>query len=440
MVTFLRFLLPLLILGATGSVAWWWIKNRPEPKERVIPPTITSVEATRLKLQDYPIALETRGIVRPRTETILLPEVSGMITKITPRFREGAFFEEGDPLLEIDPLNYETAVAIAESNVAQAVTAVAEEKIRGQQRLDDWKRIGKTGQPSDMVLRKPQLAEMEARLRAAEAELEKAERDLQRTVIKAPYVGRVLVQNVDVGQYVSTGTQLAEIFAVDVAEIRLPLTSKQLDFVDLPEAYRGEETAQDGPDAYLRAEVGGKQVTWKGKVVRVEGAIDDRSRQLFVVAQVEDPYEHTADDRPPLKVGLYTDAIVQGKVIEDVFVIQRDAVRAGGEVIVIEEDNTIRRQPVTPFWSDRDFVVIRPEEGGLQVGDVVCTTPLAYPANGARVSPIIDGKAPTTELGGRPGGGPGQKPGGKGKKGDRSKGGAPPGGAAARTPEAKPQT
>lgn len=439
MVTFFRFLLPLLVLGICSSVAWWWIKNRPAPRERAVPPTVTSVEATRLKLQDYPIALETRGIVRPRTETVLIPEVSGQVIEITRHFREGAFFEKGDTLLRIDPLNYETAVAIAKSNLAQAVTAVAEEKARGEQALENWKRLEKKGEPSDLVLRKPQLAEMEARLEAARAELSKAERDLDRTEVKAPYAGRILEQSVDIGQYVSPGTQLARIFAVDVAEIRLPLTSKQLDYVDLAEAYRGEEVDFSGPAALLRAEVGGKDVTWEAQVVRVEGAIDERSRQLFVVAQVKDPYKHTEDDRPPLKVGLYTDAIVQGKVIENVFVIQREAVRAGGEVIVIDNENKIRRQKITPFWSDRDYVLIRPEDGDLEVGDVVCTTPLAYPANGALVSPIIDGVAPSTELGGRPGGGeagrPGKKDGEKGKGGGRPKDAA-----ASHSADEKPRT
>lgn len=436
MVNFFRVLLPLIILGITGSIAWWWIKNRPEPKERPVSPAVTSVEATRLKLQDYPVKLETRGIVRPRTETVLIPEVSGKIIEITRYFREGAFFEAGDPLLKIDPLNYETAVAISKSNVAQAETALAEEITRGQQALENWNRLGKTGQPSDLVLRKPQRAEMEARLVAAKAEQIKAERDLERTVVTAPYAGRVLSQDVDIGQYVSPGTQLAQIFAVDVAEIRLPLTSRQLDFVDLPEAYRGEEIDQEGPAAILYAEIGGKQVHWQGKVVRVEGAIDDRSRQLFVVAQVNDPYKHRENDQPPLKVGLYTDAIVQGKQLEDVFVLEREAVRAGGEVIVIEEDNTIRRQPVTIYWSDRDYVVIRPEENQLKPGDVVCTTPLAYPANGARVSPTIDGVSPTTELGGRPG----RMPGGEGKgKGKGDKGRAKD--AASHPPsDGKPQT
>ena len=401
MVTFLRILIPVLFLGGASLGTWWLVKTKPEPRQRPIPVAVTQVEATRLKTTDYPVAVETRGVVRPRTSTTLIPEVSGQVIEITPEFREGAFFEKGDLLLRIDPLNYETAIAIAESNVAQARTALAEEKIRSEQALENWKRLGKSGQPSDLVLRKPQLAEMEARLRASESELRKAERDLERTEIRAPYPGRVLTQSVDVGQYVSPGTELARIFAVDVAEIRLPLTSRQLDFVDLPSVYRGEKPDQPGPDVLLRAEIGGTVETWKGQVVRVEGAIDERSRQLFVVAQVDDPYAHNAGDRPPLKIGLYADAVVEGKILDDVFVLPRAAVRAGGEVIVIDAENKIVRQPVKTVWSDRENVVIPGEDGGLKAGDIICLTPLAFPANGAPVSPIIDGVGPTTELGGR---------------------------------------
>lgn len=412
MVTFLRILIPVLFLGGASLGTWWLVKTKPEPMQRPIPVAVTQVEATRLKPTDYPVAVETRGVVRPRTSTTLIPEVSGQVIEITPEFREGSFFEKGDLLLRIDPLNYETAIAIAESNVAQARTALAEEKIRSEQALENWKRLGKSGQPSDLVLRKPQLAEMEARLRASESELKKAERDLERTEVRAPYPGRVLTQSVDVGQYVSPGTELARIFAVDVAEIRLPLTSRQLDFVDLPVAYRGEKTDEPGPAVLLRAEIGGDSETWKGQVVRVEGAIDERSRQLFVVAQVDDPYAHNAGDRPPLKIGLYADAVVEGKVLDDVFVLPRAAVRAGGEVIVIDSENKIVRQPVKTVWSDRENVVIPGKDGGLNEGDIICLTPLAFPANGAPVSPIIDGVGPTTELGGRPekGGKPKGKP------------------------------
>jgi len=131
-----------------------------------------------------------------------------------------------------------------------------------------------------------------------------------------------------------------------------------------------------------------------------------------VVAQVDDPYgKNTVKDeaQTPLKIGMFLNAKVEGKLLEGVFVLPRAAVRAGGEVILISKENRIRRQKVEPIWSDHNNVVIPVSEAGLVEGDVICLTPLAFPANGAKVSPTIDGVAPTIEMPA------GKKPGGKGK-------------------------
>ncbi len=423
-----RILLPLLILAGAFWLVRYFILSKPVPPSREAPPSITSVEATRLKTESFPIYLQTQGTVRPRTTSNLIPEVNGRIVEISPNFREGGFFEQGEVLLKIDALNYETAIVNAQSNVAQATAALKEEEARAQQAAENWRRLGKRGAPSDMVLRKPQLAEVKARLAASQAAVLKAERDLERTQIRAPYSGRILQQNVDVGQYVSPGTVLGRAFATDIMEVRLPLTNQQLSFVKLPENFRGSgPNLPQGPEVEITSEIGRSVGTWKGQIVRVDSAIDERSRQLFVVAEVEDPYRRQADlfqdgTAPALKIGMFVDAKVQGIELEKVFVLPRSAVRVGGEVILIDENNRIRRQSVVPVWSGRDQVVVESNDlSGLKEGDVLCLTPLAYPANGALVSPTIDGVAPVSASpefagpGGPGKGGKGGKKGGKGK-------------------------
>ncbi len=418
MKTFFRFFLPLLVLGVAGSYYRHLLSTKPEPPQRQAPPVVTKVEATRLQPQSYQVKLASRGTVQPRTSTTLIPEISGTIVKRSPSFQEGGFFEKGDLLLKIDPLNYETAVVVAKASLAQAKTVFEEERARAVQAVENWKRLGKTGQPGDLVLRKPQLAEANARVAAAKADLVRAERDLERTEIRAPYAGRILTQEVDVGQYVSPGTTLGRCYAVDYVEIRLPLTNRQLAFIDLPDAWRHEDpdaTPPAGPKVVLTGSIGAQDVEWKGEIVRVEGAIDERSRQLFVVAQVDDPYEKNVSGRPPLKIGLFVHATITANTLNNVFVLPRKAVRAGNEVILIDEHNRIHRQPVEPLWSDADSVVIPAKRGGgLEQGQLVCLTPLAFPANGALVSPTIDGVPPKvtkSETPGHPG-----KPEGREKK------------------------
>lgn len=406
--TILRVLLPLGVLYGSWIVYRDLVAHPPPIQQRTVPPTVTPVLATRLAPQSYQVKIETNGVVRPRTETTIIPEVSGTIVEVSPQFRDGGFFEKGDVLLRIDPLNYETAVTMSESRVTESQTALQEELARAGIAEENWKLLGKKGAPSDLALRKPQLAQAQSRLLSAEAELGRAKRDLERTVIRAPYAGRVLQQSVDLGQYVTPGTTLGKTFAVDYVEVRLPLTNPQLGFVDLPETFRGESPSspdREGPEVLLSGNIGGSQSQWKGRIVRVEGALDQRSRQLFIVAQVDDPYRRTPTASTPLKIGLFVEAAVQGKELKNVFVVPRVAVRAGSEVIVIQPDNRIRRKKVTPLWSDTDHVILSAEKDGLKEGDVICLTPLAYPTNGARVVPTIDGVAPETET-------PGKKPGG----------------------------
>ncbi len=410
-----RILAPLVIVVLAGLLARYFILSKPEARTFDVPPQVTQVEATRLVSESYQILLETQGTVRPRTTSNLIPEVSGRVIEVSPNFREGGFFEEGEVLLKLDPVNYETAVVVNEGAVAEARRVLHEEVIRGEQAVENWRRLGKSGEPSEFVSRKPQLFEAEARLRAAEAQLEQANRDLEITEVRAPFAGRIMEQNVDVGQFVGSNTQLGRAFSTDVMEVRLPLTNRQLEFVDLPDEFRGDAEPIVGPDVAISGRLGQNRSQWTGKIVRVDSAIDELSRQLFVVAEVEDPYRRKEGQTGfPLKIGMFVDALVKGRELEGVFVLPRKAVRVGGEVIVIDEDNRIRRQEVSPIWSEEDKVVIPQSGGGLNPGDVICLTPLAYPANGALVLPTIDGVTPEIE---QPTGHPGSMPFSKGEKG-----------------------
>lgn len=398
-----RILAPLVVLGVAVALALILIRNRPEPRKFQAPPEVTRVDATRLVPETFQVFLETQGTVRPRTTSTLIPEVSGRVIEVSPNFRDGGFFSKDEVLLRLDPTDYVTRKVVAESNLAQARRELKEEVVRGEQALENWKRLGKSGEPGDLAARRPQLAEAEARLRAAEAELVQAERDLERTEVRAPFDGRIIEQSVDVGQFVSSNTELARAFATDVMEVRLPLTNRQLSFIDLPSGGPGgNASSESAAEVLIRGRVGANEGEWVGEIVRVDSVIDESSRQLFVVAQIRDPYSREReDDSPELKIGMFVDARVEGNELEEVFVLPRRAVRVGGEVIVVESDNRIRRQEVHPVWSEEDLVVIPATDAGLEPGEVVCLTPLAYPANGALVEPTIDGVTPDVEQPGK---------------------------------------
>lgn len=398
--TALRVTLPLLILGACGYVGWWLLAHPPVQEKKSVPTPLVRVEGTVLKKGPYDLRVRSQGTVRPRTRSSLLPEVGGKIIEISPSFRPGGFFEKDAVLLRLDPLDYETAVVIAKASLAQAEALLAEEQARAEQAVENWKALGRSGQPSAVAARVPQLAKAKADVESARAQVVKAERDLDRTVIRAPYAGQVLEQNADVGQMVGTNTVLGQVFAVDYVEVRLPLPERESQFLTLPQPFR-DAPPDTGSKALLRATVAGKVVQWEGRVVRVESALDETTRQVMAVVQVDDPYARRADGTPPLTLGAFVEAELIGEPLPDVFVIPRAAVRAGNEIILIDRpQNTLRRRIVQPLVSTPKHIVIAGDEGsGLHEGDVLCLTPIPFPADGARVLPSIDGQVETVPVG-----------------------------------------
>jgi len=392
----LQILLPVVILGvAMGATTWMIIFQKEAPRrEFQAPPKEVTVRPVERK--SYQIVLKSQGSVQARTTSNLIPEVRGRIVSIGDNFQEGAFFEKGDVLIEIEKSDYETELIVADAAYAQADLRLAEEQARSAQAKRDWERLN-PGEPAGrLTLREPQLKQAAAAVASAQARINNSKLNLERTSIRAPYAGRVLSKNVDVGQYVSPGNQLARVYAVDLAEVRLPLTATQYSYLDMPAIYRGENpTLAEGPAVQLSLEVAGETFHWGGRISRAEGAVDIRSRQLFVVAQIRNPYGRTANQRPPLKVGSFVEAEITGKVLEDVFVIPRSLLRENSYVLLVDQSDgrdVLRRRPVSIAWETDDVAVI---EGGLKEGDLLCVTQVPLALEAYPVRSILESELPT---------------------------------------------
>ena len=256
-----------------------------------------------------------------------------------------------------------------------------EEQARSEQALRDWNRLGNEGQATDLVLRKPQLLAAESRVISAESALTKARLSLERTKIIAPYAGRVLRKMVDIGQVVSMNTQLAEVYASDAVEIRLPIRNRDLAFIEVPESYRhDEDDAAEGPDVKIFSELGGSQ-TWTGKVVRTESAIDDKAQQLHVVVQIVDPFDKEKTEMTPIKIGQYVTAELKGKLVKDGLVIPNQAIYQGSYVYIVEEDVLQRRDIEIAWQNDKESLI----QSGLTPGDELVLTSLGQVTSGIRV-------------------------------------------------------
>jgi len=375
-------LISIAILASAVGGAFVMVQTRAAPTqtEREIP--VLLVDAIEARREPVFFRVNTQGAVTPRTESNLVSEVSGQIVEVASNYVAGGFFRKGELLLRIDPRNYQSALKSAQANVARVQTQVAKENALANFALDDWKTLrdlnASTGPISDLALRKPQLAEAIAESISAEAALEKAQEDLNRTSIRAPYDGMVQEKHADVGQYVNTGSQLALIFATDYAEIRLPITQRELALVDLPSA--------DGSSlplpVTLTSQAGKIQHTWQGLIVRSEGVFDSASRVLYVVAQVEDPYNQSGRNGELLRIGTFVTASIQGRFGGALFTIPRHALQRGETLWIIDEQQKIYPRDVQIVSTDEEYAYV---DGGLVNGDRYTITPIDQPLPGMPV-------------------------------------------------------
>ncbi len=381
----LRIILPILVLAGAGYATVTMIRNRPAPETRAaeIPlPLVTTIEA---EFSSVTLSVFAEGTVAPRTVSELTPEVSGRVIEVAESLVVGGFFEEGDVLLRLDSREYELAVTRARAAIAQSKLRLETERQEAAVAMEEWELLG-TGRPTPLAIREPQIAEAQAALASAEAALQQAEYDLERTVVGAPFAGRVRAERVDVGQFVARGNSVATLYAIDAAEVRLPIPDSELAFLNLPLAYRDDEVAIGsvrGPRVILRSEFAGRRHEWRGRVVRTEGEIDPRTRMVHAIARVEDPYARgDSPNRPPLAVGMFVEAEIIGRSSGRVMVLPRTVLRGADRVLIVDDTDHVRFRQVELFRLERDRVLV---QSGLEEGDRIIVSPLENAVDGLRV-------------------------------------------------------
>jgi len=347
--------------------------QRPVPAQILPDPPVLLVDAIVAELASVRLTVHAQGSVTPRTETSLTGEVAGQIVEVLPQFVTGGFFKRGDVLVRIDDRTYLAEVKRSQAAVAAAETVISREQGLADYALLDWRRLNPDKEATDLALRKPQLAESNANLQSALADLERKQGDLARTLVRAPYDGMIRQKLADVGQYVGVGTQLAVVFASDVAEIRLPLPDRELPFLDL----------EAQPPVEIKANIGDTDYTWRGKIVRTEGVFDERSRVLYVVAQVPNPYNQSSESWAyPLRIGTFVEASIDGHRVDNLIVLPRSALRRDNRVWTIDSDNRLVPKTVSVLRTDATSVYIN---GGLEDHELVCLTLLENPLPGTIV-------------------------------------------------------
>lgn len=372
-------ILPLLVLittaGATGAMLVFTPQTAQQADVAVIPQVeVLIAEPRALKLNVF-----SQGVVTPREEIDLVAEVGGKVVQMHPALVPGGFFAANELLLTIDPRDYDYAIMQAEAGLAEAKRVLIAEQAQVEQAHSEWQALGE-GEASALVLRQPQWAEAQAKLKAAEATLAKARLDRSRCELRAPFAGRVLSKQAGLGQYLPAAATVAHIYASDVAEVRLPVSVEQLAFLELPLNHHSHPT-QAWPAVTLRGEWAGQQPIWQGRIVRSEAALDNDSGQLYLVAQVADPYR-SQQNTPPLLSGLFVQAEIEGVRREGLYSLPRKAVNALQQVKLMNAEQRLEMRPVQLLRSDAEQAIVK---AGLNPGDKVIVSELPVPVVGMKL-------------------------------------------------------
>ena len=397
----MHFIVTVVILVIAFSVIAAMFASKPTARKwGGGPPASVGVETVNLQATNYPVWIESYGTAEPLTRTQLVSDVSGRVIEVANNIRAGASFKAGDVLLTIDNRDYLIEVDVAKSMVADAWVKYKQEEAQADIAERDWNVKPGNAAGRDLALRKPQVAAALASYDASNAKLAKAELNLARTKVKAPFDGKILKQMVDLGQVVNPSQTIAEIYSTDYIEVRLPIKSQDLAHIKLPDDYSIPGTSPENNLAHLpvvlfEGELGGKTYTWEGKLVRNEGAFDSSTRMLYVVAKLDNPFV-SSEQLPALRVGQFLRAKIEGSQLENVYAIPRRAV-SQNNMIAVAVNGVLQKRSVNPLWTDANSVVVaatNTEQGStdfitmINDSEQLILTPTANLASGTRIKSL----------------------------------------------------
>ena len=394
----MKILFPIIVLVVLFFGSWQLIKMRPNPEAREVKRKIPFVEIIHAEKKPLRSSISAYGTIQPRTQTILIAEVPGIIEEVAPftnegskttSFRPGGFFQKGDLLLKIEDIDLVTMEAEAHANLRRVeLQLIQERELAKQAKLEwgdrDWSLA------SDLVKRIPQIEKAEAEALAAKARLNQAIRDLNRSWVKAPFRGRILKTMADVGQQVGSAASaaLAEIYALDSAEINLALSRSEMNFLGFADGFKPSD------ELNVQAQVldPSGEVIHQGVLDRSEGVVDPRTRLTNLVARVDACFANPYAKKPvknPLAVGQFVNLRLIGVEV-NVFLVPESAFRTQETVLVVDDDNQLHTREVSVIHRTDEEAWVT---DGLSEGEKVCVTPIEIISEGMQVNlvnPIED--------------------------------------------------
>ncbi|BDS05621.1 RND superfamily efflux pump MFP component [Oceaniferula spumae] len=355
-------------------------KTGPKADKTAPPKVIPVVNTITAVVTDKQLEVTTQGEVEARMSTQLASEVMGRVTMVSPKLKAGGSFEKNELMLEIDNSDYVSAQARVQSALADAKLALQQEEARAEQSMRDWRKLGK-GDAPDLVARKPQIASARARVKAAEADVGKATRDLERTKIRAPYLCKIDKSYIDFGAYISPGAPVADIYSIQVREVRVPVPLDDLAY--LPEQGNG----LIGSEVKVEADLAGKTHQWTGKIIRSEGKVDRSTMMIYLVVEIASGPNQSMEDLPP--PGLFVNAAIKGRMMKNLVEMPRSALRDDNTVLTLDENSQLKIVSVDVARTMEDTVLIT---SGITPGVKIITSAMETPVPGMELTTEQPGK------------------------------------------------
>ncbi len=379
MATKKQIIIPIVILaaGVAAMAGLSSMKKPPEEKAEVDNTPIVSV--SDISVAPMKLEVASHGMVTPKYETQLIAQVNGEIVELSDTFVRGGFVKKDQLLARIDPSDYQAALIDAQASMATARAALEKEVAQGKVAEREWKQITDTS-PTELSLRKPQLAQELARVKAAQAAILRAERNLERTEIRAPYDAMIDNRSIGLGSFVTVGKDIGHVLATATAEVRLPVADNQLEFL----ANKGVNAKVNLVGVYA-----GKATQWSATIKRSEGVVDNKSRMGYLVAELNDPYQLKAaksTSNSPLRFGSYVNAKIIGNNITQATLVPRHLV-VSGKVAILDNDSKLHYVDIDIVRQQGSHVIVA---NGLANGDRLITSALDYPVDGMKLALASD--------------------------------------------------
>lgn len=376
----IKYLRPLIIIGISTVIAaalYMLGQISPDPIQEKDPMDVNVQILTPI---DYQIKIKSTGTTTPITQTVLTSEVGGEVIYRSKKFSEGSSVISGEILAKIDDTDLQLQYKNALLQLASAEVQFAVQQAEAEIAQEAWDQVGE-GVPQELTTKKPQLKQAKAALEVAKAQVQSAEKKLNKTEITAPYTGRIQNINIDLGSTIIPGQPVGSMYTSNEIEVTLSVKDSDLKFLDIPMDGRKLNPDQKSI-VVIKSLYKGEMQEWAGNLERVDGVIDPMTRMIKLIANFKNNF--IEETKPILPIGLFVEAEINGKQLEDIFMIPNSALTPNDELLFLNQDDALEIRKVSILTKMKNHILVKE---GMKAGERVVVSKLSIATNGMLVNP-----------------------------------------------------